>query len=312
MTIRSASRPSIVAMLLVFSASSLVVCTNGIDTSRPPPGPEASAPPAEPSCPRVVDSTVTGTVADPALDEISGVVVGHRMDGVLWVEEDSGNDAAVYALEPTGEVVAEVTVDGATNEDWEDLAWARGRLWVGDIGDNERERSTIEVYSFREPRDRGVSTVDATTLRLRYEDGPHDAEAMFVDPRDEHLYIIAKQFTEPKSAVYAVRLREVRPGDVGVLRLVARVPLSFVTAADLGPAGIVVRNYLSTLVFPWSADRTIVSTLEGISCPVSLGSSEAIAQTLDGRALYSMRRASDLPSATWSSDASPGSVKISP
>ena len=210
---------------------------------------------------------MTGTVADPALDEISGVVVGHRMEGVLWVEEDSGNDAAVYALEPTGEVVSEVTVDGATNEDWEDLAWARGRIWVGDIGDNERERSTIQVYSFREPRDRGVSTIDATTLRLRYEDGPHDAEAMFVDPRDEHLYIIAKQFTKPKSAVYAVRLREVRSGDVGVLRLVARVPLSFVTAADLGPAGIVVRNYLSTVVFPWSADRTIVSTLEGILMP---------------------------------------------
>jgi hypothetical protein len=225
---------------------------------------------------------------DPALDEISGVVVGHRMDGVLWVEEDSGNGAVVYALEPTGEVVAEVTVDGATNEDWEDLAWAKGRLWVGDIGDNERERSTIQVYLFREPGDRDVTSVDATTVRLRYEDGPHDAEAMFVDPRDEHLYIIVKQFTEPESAVYAVPRREVRPGDVGVLRLVARVPLSFVTAAALGPAGIVVHNYVSTLVFPWSDDRTIVSTLEGISCPVSIGSSEAIAQTRDGRALYSV------------------------
>ena len=231
---------------------------------------------------------MTGTVADPALDEISGVVVGHRMDGVLWVEEDSGNEAAVYALEPTGEVVAEVAVDGATNEDWEDLAWAKGRLWVGDIGDNDRERSEVQVYSFREPADRGVTSVDATILRLRYEDGPHDAEAMFVDPRDEHLYLIVKQLTEPESAVYAVPLREVRPGEVGVLRLVARVPLSIVTAADLGPAGIAVRNYLTTLVFPWSDDRTVVSTLEGMSCPVSLGSSEAIAQTRDGGALYSI------------------------
>ena len=273
-------------MLLVLSASPLVACTN--DRPAPSPGPEASAPPAERSCPRVAESTVTGTVADATLDEISGVVVGHRMDGVLWVEEDSGNDAAVYALEPTGEVVAEVTVDGATNEDWEDLAWAKGRLWVGDIGDNERERSEIQVYSFPEPSDRSVTSVDATILRLRYEDGPHDAEAMFVDPRDELLYLIEKQLTEPESAVYAVPLREVRPGEVGVLRLVARVPLSIVTAADLGPAGIAVRNYLTALVFPWSDDRIVVSTLEGKSCPVSLGSSEAIAQTLDGRALYSI------------------------
>jgi hypothetical protein len=287
MTSGSASQSSrlVVAMLLVLSASSLVACTNrAIDRQ---PGPEPS-PAAEPSCPPVVESTVTGTVVDPGLDEISGVVVGHRMDGVLWVEEDSGNEAAVYALDPTGRVVSEVTVDGATNADWEDLAWAKGRLWVGDIGDNERERLEIQVYSFREPWDRDVTSVDATTLRLRYEDGPHDAEAMFVDPRDDHLYLIVKQFTEPKSAVYAVPLREARRGDVGVLRLVARVHLSFVTAADLGPAGIAVRNYLSTVVFPWSDDRTIVSTLEGISCPVSLGSSEAIAQTRDGRALYSI------------------------
>lgn len=279
-------------MLLVLSASSLVVCTNdAIDRQPRPtssPAPEAMAPAAGPSCVRVPQSTVTGTVAAPELDEISGVVVGHRMDGVLWVEEDSGNDAAVYALEATGEVVAEVTVDGATNEDWEDLAWADGRLWVGDIGDNERERSDVQVYSFQEPEDRGMTSVDATIVRLRYEDGPHDAEAMFVDPRDDHLYVIVKQFSEPNSAVYTVSLREAPPGDVGVLRLVARVPLSFVTAADLGPAGIVVRNYLSTLVFPWSEDRTVVSTLEGMSCPVSLGSSEAIAQTRDGSALYSI------------------------
>lgn len=286
MTIRSASRPSIVAMLLVFSVSSLVACTK--DHLAPSPGSQVSAPPAERSCPRVAESTVTGTIADPALDEISGVVVGHRMDGFLWVVEDSGNDASVYALEPSGEVVAEVMVDGATNEDWEDLAWANGRLWVGDIGDNERDRSVIQVYSFPEPSDRGVTSVRATIVRLRYEDGPHDAEAMFVDPRDEHLYVIEKQLTQPESAVYAVPVREVRPGEVGVLRLVARVPLSIVTAADLGPAGIAVRNYLAALVFPWSDDRTVVSTLEGKSCPVSLGSSEAIAQTLDGRALYSI------------------------
>ena len=84
-------------MLLVLSGSSLVGCTNGaIDGQHRPVPPRA----AEPSCPPIGKSAVTGTVMDPALDEISGVVVGHRMDGVLWVEEDSGNDAAVYALEP--------------------------------------------------------------------------------------------------------------------------------------------------------------------------------------------------------------------
>ena len=142
------------------------------------------------------------------------------------------------------------------------------------------------MYSFREPEDRGVTSVDATTLRLRYEDGPHDAEAMFVDPRDEHLYVIVKQLTEPESAVYAVPLRGAASGRGRCAPPGRRVPRPDRHRADLGPAGIVVRNYLTTLVFPWSDDRTVVSTLEGLSCPASIGD-EAIAQTGDGGALYS-------------------------
>jgi hypothetical protein len=288
-----------VAILFAISAGSLVACTDepvgqqGQATQSLEPSASTPSPAAERSCPPVVESTVTGRVVDPSLDEISGLVVGRRMAGVLWVEEDSGNEAAVYALKPTGEVVADVRVDGATNEDWEDLAWAKGRLWIGDIGDNERDRSMLQVYSFREPDDRGVTRVHATVTRLRYEDGPHDAEAMFVDPRDERLYIIVKELSRARTAVYAVPLREVRSGNVGVLRVVTHIPFSSVTAADLGPAGIAVRNYLTAAVFPWSDDRTVVSTLDGKSCPVSLESSEAIAQTPDGAGLYSIREGSD-------------------
>jgi hypothetical protein len=240
--------PSIVAMLLVFSVSSLVACTK--DPLAPSPGPQVSAPPAERSCPRVAESTVTGTIADPALDEISGVVVGHRMDGFLWVEEDSGNDASVYALEPSGEVVAEVMVDGATNEDWEDLAWANGRLWVGDIGDNERDRSVIHTYSFPEPSDRSVTSVDATIVRLRYEDGR-------TMPRRCSSILATAPYSSRNSS-RSLRARctpSVRgaSGEVGVSA--GRARRSIVTAADLDRR-IAVRNYLRAGV-PWSDDRHV-------------------------------------------------------
>ena len=285
----------VLAGLLVLTAGMFASCTRRTTsppaTPSPSPSPETSAPSPvrEPSCPPFEESVVTGTVSDPELDEISGIVAGRRIPGVLWAEEDSGNDPSVFALTPSGKVVARVAVDGATNRDWEALAWAMGRLWIGDIGDNEGERSEVQVYSFAEPRDRGVTRVDASVLRLRYEDGPHDAEAMFVDPQDEHLYIVVKQLTESDSAVYAFPLADARPHGIGILREVASVALSTVTAADIGPAGIAIRDYLSTLVFPWADDRTVVSTLEGTPCFVSLGSSEAIAQTPDGTGLYSIR-----------------------
>jgi hypothetical protein len=282
-----------IAVMLACVGAALVACTE--NTERPPrsarPSARASSQPSlvqEPACPAVSGSTVTGTVRDPALDEISGVVVGHHLRGVLWVEEDSGNEAAVYALESTGEVVATVALDGATNQDWEDLAWADGRLFVGDIGDNEHARSEVQVYVFAEPRDRDVPSVEATMFRLRYEGGPRDAEAMFVDPRDEILYVIEKQTVARDSTVFAIALDDMRSGSVGVLRAVGRIPMSTVTAADLGPAGISVRNYLVTRVFPWSEDRSVPSTLDGMSCLVALGSSEALAQTADGSGLYSI------------------------
>src|SRR6185295_4588928 len=127
-----------IAVMFALVGAALTACT---EPGGPPPrsarsSARASSRPSSverPSCPAVVGSDVTGTVRDSALDEISGVVVGHHLRGVLWVEEDSGNDAAIYALEPTGEVVATVSVLGAANQDWEDLAWADGRLFVGDI-----------------------------------------------------------------------------------------------------------------------------------------------------------------------------------
>jgi hypothetical protein len=294
-TLRVRWRPTtlMVAMLFACASAALVACTE--PTERSPrsarPSPRASTRPSSvqrPACPAVAGSTVTGTVRDPALDEISGVVVGHHLRGVLWVEEDSGNEAAVYAVEPTGKLVATVAVVGATNQDWEDLAWSDGRLFVGDIGDNERERSEVQVYAFAEPRTRDVSSVEASMFRLRYEGGPRDAEAMFVDPRDETLYVIEKQTVAPESTVFAIALDDLLSGTVGVLRPVGRIPMSTVTAADLGPAGIAVRNYLVTRVFRWSEDRTVRSTLDDMSCPVTLGPSEALAQTADGRGLYSI------------------------
>jgi hypothetical protein len=283
----------VVAVMFAFVGASIVACTGPSERpsrSAGPPARASSRPSSvqEPSCPAVAGSTVTGTVRDPALDEISGVVAGHHLRGVLWVEEDSGNEAAVYALEPTGQVVATVSVVGATNQDWEDLAWADGRLFVGDIGDNEHERSEVQVYAFAEPRDRDVSSVEATMFRLRYEGGPRDAEAMFVDPRDETLYVIEKQTVARESTVFAIALDDMRSRSVGVLRAVGRIPMSTVTAADLGPAGIAVRNYLVTRLFPWSGDGSVLSTLDGLSCLATLGPSEALAQTADGSGLYSI------------------------
>ena len=113
--------------------------------------------------------------------------------GLLWTLNDSGGTPQVFALSRTGRLRAAVTLSGATNVDWEDIA-IRGRtLYVGDIGDNAAQREEIAIYRFAEPAP-GTSAVPADRIVLRYPDGPRDAEALLIDPRTGTVVIVTKDF----------------------------------------------------------------------------------------------------------------------
>ena len=195
---------------------------------------------------------------------------------VFWVQEDSGNPPVVVAIDDAGRVMATVAVQGAVNVDWEDIALSDGTLWIGDIGDNDAERSMVQVYWFPEPALTETSVV-ANVLNLRYEDRPHDAEALLVDPEHGGLYIITKLF-RGFGVVYRADISSIEDGAFRTLRRVGKVPLGLVTAADSGPQGIVVLSYFGARLYPWAGDRRVESTLRAKGCPVVVGTSaEAIA-----------------------------------
>ena len=228
-----------------------------------------------PRCPSYSPPRSDGRVRDARLDEISGIVASSTQD-VFWAQEDSGNPPAVVAIDHAGRVKATVAVQGAVNHDWEDIALAGGIVWVGDIGDNDAERVGIQVYSFPEPA-LTASSVAANVLNLRYEDGPHDAEALLVDADHGALYVITKLFRR-YGVVYRADISSVEDGSSRTLRRVGKVPLGLVTAADSGPQGIVVDSYFDALLYPWSGDRRVETTLRGTPCPVAVpAGAEAIA-----------------------------------
>lgn len=146
--------------------------------------------------------------ADPRIDEASGLAVGIRSPGVVYVQNDSGDSARFFAVDAgTGRTLAVCRVPGARNIDWEDLATARDArgvpsVWLGDIGDNDELRTSITVYRVDEPAVTGsagvaesggdVDTVPPDVWRLRYPDGPHNAEALFIDPLSSRGYLVTK------------------------------------------------------------------------------------------------------------------------
>jgi hypothetical protein len=149
------------------------------------------------------ESSTVITMHDPRLTEVSGIARGLRSPGVFYVQNDSGDSARYFAVDVhTGRVRAVYHVPGATNVDWEDLAVAPDAagvpsVWLGDIGDNDAQRSEVRVYRVDEPRvpmnryDVGTRTDRPDVWRLRYPDGPVNAESLAVSP-DGRGYIFTK------------------------------------------------------------------------------------------------------------------------
>ena len=247
----------------------LVTCVVVASAAWPPSG--VSAGTIEP-CAGYGEVAVTGAVTIDGIDEVSGVVASRRRP-VLWIEEDSGNPERIYAIDGSGDQRAVVNVDRAQNLDWEDIALSGRRLWLADIGDNFELRASVRVYWFHEPR-RSDTTAIARVLHLRFEDGAHNAEAMVVDGKRNELYIFTKR--SGATVVYRTSVLGVQGGDSRLLTKIATLPLNMVTAADLGPDGVIVKSG-SGYLYRWTSDRTVPTALAGTPCRAQTGPGESLA-----------------------------------
>ena len=238
---------------------------------------------------------VTGRVTAPAATELSGLVVSPARRDVLWSLNDSGNPASLLAVTTTGRTVAEVTVAGALNVDWEDIAaGSRGTLLVGDIGDNLGERPSIVVYRVPEVTvpARPGSVTPRARYELRYPDGGHDAEALLFDRASATIVIVTKSFAG-RARVYVAR----RPSSrrVTTLRRTGTLDLGAVTAGDVSADGrtIVLRTYDSAYAWRRRAGESVAAALRRKPCAIKAGllaegQGEALALTRDGGAFYTV------------------------
>ncbi len=245
------------------------------------------------------------TVQDPGLTELSGLAASERSPGVLWAVNDSGHAPALLAVGPEGEDLGTFPLEGLDEaliaaSDVEDLAISQGMVYVADIGDNDNNRSQVAVYRFPEPEPGEPGPVrDVEVLRLRYPDGPRDAEALLVDPVSGELVIIDKSFriasggaamlAAAEAGVYAAA-PPFDTAEVATLRAVGAVALDdlatrataepveneaslygltgVATAADIRPDGAVVavRTYGTLWLFDRAQGQSVVQALAGAPC----------------------------------------------
>jgi hypothetical protein len=176
-------------------------------------------------------------VADPRLDEVSGMVATPAGLAVVNDGKFGTSVLRIYVLNQACQVSRVVTDRGFDPLDPEDLARTPdGAFWVGDLGDNDRERATVAVDRISPGGGRG------TTFRLTYPDGAHDAEALLMQ-RDGTAVVVTKELSGV-ARVFA----SARPLTGAAATVALRDAGSVTVAATSTPGGPDIGGFASVLV----------------------------------------------------------------
>ncbi|WP_133583472.1 hypothetical protein [Sphingobacterium yanglingense] len=213
-----------------------------------------------------------GKLKSPKLTEVSGIVSSYANNSLFWVHNDSGDKANIYLIDSLADLKATVHLEGINVVDAEDIASLMidgvPHLLLADMGNNLRNRDTLSLFLFKEPvldklnASYTVARKDILEIRYRYQDKRRDAEALFVDPLDNMVYIISKR--DFRSTLFRLSISDRARSTVQELFPLMQLPLTFVTAADIRQDGryIAVKNLTSIFIWKRDENQDIISALK--------------------------------------------------
>ncbi|WP_181304710.1 hypothetical protein [Rufibacter sp. XAAS-G3-1] len=198
----------------------------------------------------------TKTLVTPMIQEASGIADSKTVPGHLWVQEDSGNPAQLYLLAHTGAVLKKISIKGAENRDWEDMALSGDRLYLADIGDNSKTAREYFIYHFKEPSAATETIRNVSVIRYQYPDGFHDAEAFLVDPKTKDILIFTK--TDTLSRLYKLTYPYASTS-LTTAKLVGNLPHPYVVSAALSPNGkeAIIKTYGALYRYAQKANESL-------------------------------------------------------
>jgi hypothetical protein len=224
------------------------------------------------------DSEKISEMSDPRIEESSGLVISPNHENLAYTIND-GDKAIVFAIElSTGNVVGTTSVSGGALEDTEAITIdGNGRMWLADLGDNDRERDDTALYRFPEPGP-GEHSVTAKRYPVSYEGGPVDVEAFLVHPKTGEKFVASKDEEAP-GTMYSLPKKLTRDGDNRATDLGKPVPqdASDATFTSSGSQALI-RTGDAVHVF----DPETWSEVERLSVP-EVENGESIAIEPDGR-----------------------------
>lgn len=298
-----------ITLLVIFSALAWG-CGGSVNTEKPR---KVHAENASYAAPQVV-----GTIASKDIAESSGVAASRCQNNVLWTHNDSGNGPFIFAIAPSGAVLATYKVKDTKNKDWEDIAAFKDSagkcyLYIGEIGDNEAKRDEHEVYRIPEPTIGGDAASSDTkdpletdvpeTVRFKYPDMPQNAETLMVHPVTGEIYVATKRKTGP-SNVYKIdpafgadTQTAQKVGEISV----PAVPNGLLTGGDISPDGrhVMLCDYTQgyELTLPEGSEN-FEDIWKQTPQPVDLGKrphGESVSFNIDGTSVYATSENDNAP-----------------
>lgn len=195
--------------------------------------------------------------------------------GNLWTHNDSGNTPALFALDTlTGKVMQTITLKGANNGDWEDIAHDEDHFYIGDFGNNLGDRRDLVIYKVRKSEIpvSGDATVSCEKISFRYADqstfkpldryNDFDCEAMVAS--EENLYLYSKNWVNNKTRIYKISKM---PGNYTIEPVSEFDSYGIITGADYKNGQLALIGSRNRFPFIWLFNTTSpenISTSNGI------------------------------------------------
>ena len=139
------------------------------------------------------------------LDETSGLEI---IDNQFITHNDSGGDPKLYYLDKKGKIVFERILNGAKNNDWEDITKDEEYLYIANMGNNLDNRKNLSI--FKVPIDTSNDQVEV--IEFNYPEqvkfitleksSQYDAEGLITI--DENLIIFTKNKLKKITEIYTL------------------------------------------------------------------------------------------------------------
>ena len=152
------------------------------------------------------------------LNEISGL---ETINDTLFIAiNDSGNEPFLFVLNTDAKILKKVKINGAKNNDWEDLAVDEEYIYIGDFGNNLNKRKELIIYKVKIKEVLLKNEIESERIVFRYLDQKKfppqkenlnfDSEAFFYDK--DSLTLFTKCNTYPWTGVSFIYRIPKEPG----------------------------------------------------------------------------------------------------